>query len=135
MKTIQTAEIISQGGRSGSAESADKSFSVKFTPVSDGGSGGVTPEHLFAAAYASCFHSAVLNAAERGHFKLQGTTVMARVSLVENDRNEWNLRVELRAALPGISRSDGQHLLNLAHNSCPYSKALRGNVDVVLGTD
>jgi lipoyl-dependent peroxiredoxin len=133
MKTIQTAEIISQGGRTGSAEAADKSFSVKFGQT--GQPGGATPEHLFAAAYAACFHSALLNAAERGHYKIVGTTVVARVSLTENDRGEWGLRVELRAALPGINRNDAQHLLNLAHSTCPYSKAVRGNVDVALLTD
>ena len=135
MKTIQVAEILSQGGRSGSVESPDKSFAVKFAPMTEQGAEGVTPEHLFAGAYASCFHGAVLAAAERGHFKITGSTVVARVSLVEDDRGGWNLKVELRAALPGVSTSDAQHLLNQAHNTCPYSKAVRGNVDVVLRTD
>ncbi len=135
MKTIQVAEVISQGGRSGSVETPDKSFSAKFAPMTDHGADGLTPEHLFGAAYASCFHGAVLAAAEKGHFKIVGSTVVAHVALLENERGEYGLRVELRASLPGVSRSDAQHLLNLAHSSCPYSKAVRGNIDVTLTTD
>lgn len=135
MKTIQVAEIISQGGRSGSVESPDKSFAAKFAPMTDHGATGLTPEHLFAAAYASCFHGAVLSAAEKGHFKITGSTVVARVSLVEDERGGWGLKVELRAALPGVSTSDAQHLLNQAHTTCPYSKAVRGNIDVSFRTD
>lgn len=133
-KTIQVAEIISQGGRSGKAESADGNFSVQFTPPSEN-TEGVTPEHLFAAAYASCFHGALLNAAERGHFKIVGSTVVGRVALGENDRGEYGLRVELRASLPGIAEHDALHLMHQAHTTCPYSKAVRGNVDVTLATD
>jgi len=134
-KTIQVAEIISQGGRSGKAESSDGSFSVQFTPPSDSNGEGVTPEHLFAAAYAACFHGALLNAAERGHFKIVGSTVVGRVALGENERGEYGLRVELRAALPGVAEHDALHLMHQAHSTCPYSKAVRGNIDVSLTTD
>lgn len=134
-KTIQVAEVISQGGRKGKVESPDGGFSATFTPPSAEGLDGVTPEHLFAGAYASCFHGALLHAAERGHFKLVGSTVVARASLAENERGEYELKVELRAALPGIARSDAEHLLHQAHTTCPYSKAVRGNIDVVLGLD
>lgn len=133
-KTIQVAEIISQGGRSGKAESPDGNFSVQFTPPSENAE-GVTPEHLFAAAYASCFHGALLNAAERGHFKIVGSTVVGRVALGENERGEYGLRVELRASLPGVAEHDALHLMHQAHMTCPYSKAVRGNIDVTLGTD
>lgn len=135
MKTVQVAEIISQGGRAGSAEAPDGSFSVKFTPLSAHDPRGVTPEHLFAAAYAACFHSAVLAHAERAHFKLVGSTITGRVSLNENNRGEYELGVELRASMPGLARKDAEHLLHEAHTTCPYSKAVRGNVNVTLTLD
>lgn len=133
-KTIQVAEIISQGGRDGKAESADGGFAVQFTPPSENAE-GVTPEHLFAAAYASCFHGALLNAAKRGHFNLVGSTVVGRVALGENERGEYGLKVELRAALPGIAEHDALHLMHQAHSTCPYSRAVRGNIEVALTTD
>ena len=35
-------------------------------------------------------------------------------------------------SLPGLERSVAQDLVDAAHQTCPYSKAVRGNVDVVL---
>lgn len=133
-KTIQVAEIVSQGGRSGKVETSDASFAVQFIAPSENGE-GLTPEHLFASAYAACFHSAVLAAAERSHLKIVGSQVVGRVALAENDRGEYELRVELRAALPGLARHQAEHLLHQAHSTCPYSKAVRGNIEVILGTD
>lgn len=133
-KTIQVAEIVSQGGRSGKVETSDASFSVQFIAPSENGE-GLTPEHLFGSAYAACFHSAILGAAERSHLKITGSQVVARVALAENERGEYELKVELRAALPGVARAQAEHLLHQAHSSCPYSKAVRGNIDVIVGLD
>src|SRR5690606_18446211 len=53
------AEVISQGGRTGSVESADDGFRVEFREPSEDNPSGVTPEHLFGAAWAACYHGAV----------------------------------------------------------------------------
>jgi osmotically inducible protein OsmC len=132
MKTLQVAEVISQGGRDGRVETADGRFSADFQANGDA---SVTPEDLFAAAYAACFHSAILNHAEKGHFKIDGSTVTGRVSLNENQQGGYQLAVELRASLPGVSRSDAEHLMHQAHQTCPYSKAVRTNIPVSLVLD
>jgi lipoyl-dependent peroxiredoxin len=36
---------------------------------------------------------------------------------------------------PGVKDSDARHLMNLAHEACPYSKATRGNINVNLSFD
>lgn len=133
MKTIHVAEMIAQGGRDGRVEAPEGGFSVQLS--TDEQPGSVTPEHLFAGAYAACFLGAVQNAARKAHEPVKGITVVGRVHLDEDDRGGYNLNVELRAALPGIDEAKAQHLLNLAHQSCPYSKATRGNITVTLGVD
>lgn len=132
MKTIHVAEMIAQGGRDGSVEAPDNAFSVE---LSTGEEGGVTPEHLFAGAYAACFLGSLKNAAEKAHIKVEGMTLVARAHLEEDDRGEYRLSVDLRAAMPGVSDSDAEHVLNLAHQTCPYSKATRGNIKVNLSFD
>ena len=122
----------SDGGRHGMVEAPTGSLRVSFRPEDDS---GATPEHLFAGAYAACFYSAVESAAERAHKEIPGLSVVAHVSLEEDAQGGWSLAVELRAAMPGVSRTDGEHLLNLAHQSCPYSKALRGKARVSLVFD
>lgn len=133
MKTIHVAEMIAQGGRDGTVEAAAGDFSVKLS--SDEQSGSVTPEHLFAGAYAACFLGALKNHARTAHLPTEGATVVARAHLEEDNRGGYQLSVELQAALPGVSDRDAQHVLNLAHQTCPYSKATRGNINVTLRFD
>jgi organic hydroperoxide reductase OsmC/OhrA len=40
------------------------------------------------------------------------------------------LRARLNISLPGLPREVAQALVDAAHETCPYSKATRGNVDV-----
>jgi lipoyl-dependent peroxiredoxin len=133
MKTIHIAEMIAQGGRDGTVEAPDGTFSVQLS--SDESSGSVTPEHLFAGAYAACFLGALKNQMEKAHITAEGVTVVGRAHLDEDERGGWQLNVDLRAAMPGVKDSDAEHLMNLAHQSCPYSKATRGNINVNLSFD
>lgn len=133
MKTIHIAETIAQGGRDGRVETADGGFNVDLS--SDEQRGSVTPEHLFAGAYAACFLSALKNQAEKAHIKVEGVTVVGRAHLEEDNRGDYQLHVDLRAALPGVDDSDAEHLMNLAHQTCPYSRATRGNITVNLSFD
>lgn len=132
MKTIHIAEMIAQGGRDGHVDSPE-GFHVDLS--SSGQPGSVTPEHLFAGAYASCFLGALRNHAEKAHISIDGVTVVGRAHLEEDDRGGYQLNVDLRATLPGVEDSDAEHLMNLAHQSCPYSKATRGNINVNLSFD
>ena len=133
MKTIHIAEMIAQGGRDGTVEAAEGNFSVQLS--ADEQRESVTPEHLFAGAYASCFLGALKNAAEKAHIKATGVTVVGRAHLEEDNRGGYQLNIELRATLPGVKESDAEHLMNLAHQTCPYSKATRGNINVTLSFD
>lgn len=133
MKTIHVAEVIAQGGRDGRVEAADGGFAVELS--SDGGRESVTPEHLFAGAYGACYLGALQNAAEKANLKIEGMTLVARAHLEEDERGEYQLSVELRATMPGVSETDAQHIMNLAHQTCPYSKATRGNINVNLSFD
>lgn len=133
MKTIHIAEMIADGGRDGTVEAPTGNFRVQLSTAEQADS--ITPEHLFAGAYAACFLGALNNAAETAHLELAGVTVTCRTHLEEDDRGGYQLDVDLRAAIPGVAPSAAQHLLNLAHESCPYSKATRGNIKVGLGFD
>ncbi len=133
MKTVHIAEMIAEGGRDGIVEGAEGGFRVELS--SGEKRGDITPEHLFAGAYAACFLGALKSQAQTAHHPTDGITLVARVHLDDDGRGEFNLNVDLRAAFPGVNRSDAKHLMNLAHQSCPYSKATRGNINVNLSFD
>ena len=133
IKTVHIAEMIAEGGRDGRVEAAEGGFRVELS--SGERPCDLTPEHLFAGAYASCFLGALKSQAEAAHFPTEGITLVARAHLDEDARGQYNLNVDLRAAIPGVNKSDAKHLMNLAHQSCPYSKATRGNITVNLSFD
>ncbi len=129
MKSTTTtyAETISQGGRTGTVETAEPGFKLQLTQP-EGLSQGLTPEHLFGAAWAACFHGAVLHHAEQTNVNVEGTTVTARVHLQPEEERPFE--VELSVSLPGVDEDNARHILALAHETCPYSRATRGRVSV-----
>jgi osmotically inducible protein OsmC len=133
MKTIHVSEMIADGGRDGTVESDTGSLSLRLS--SGDGKDAITPEHLFGGAYAACFLGSLKNAIEKSRLTVEGATLVARVHLDEDARGDYQLNVDLRATLPGLSDSDAEHVMNLAHQSCPYSRATRGNINVNLSFD
>ena len=134
MNTSQTpsiAEVVSNHGRDGVVESSDRALRYDLSAEQ-----APTPEHLFAAAYAACFHSALKHAAQVAHVEIPGSSVIARVGLADDTQGDTShLTVEVRAAIPGVDENTARKLLNQAHATCPYSRAVRGNVDVKITTD
>lgn len=96
---------------------------------------GPNPELLFAGAYAACYHGALKNAAKKLGTPVADSTVRALVSLIEDDQGGYRLAAELHAKLPGIEPVQAQLIMEAAHKTCPYSKALRGDTVVTLVVD
>jgi organic hydroperoxide reductase OsmC/OhrA len=46
--------------------------------------------------------------------------------------SEYFLQARLNVSLPGLERDVAQAVVDAADQTCPYSKAIRGNVDVVI---
>lgn len=137
MKTLFTSEVISKGGRSGNVESPDGKINIRLgNPLQHGGDNrGPNPEHLFASAYSACFHGALMNAAKKLGSPVKDSQLRALVSLMEDDQEGYHLAVELHAQLPGVDRAQAQRIMEEAHKTCPYSKALRGDAPVKLVVD
>jgi lipoyl-dependent peroxiredoxin len=137
MKTLFTAEAISKGGRSGTIRNPDGLLDVTLgNPLEPGAAKrGPSPELLFAGAYAACYHGALSSAAKKLGTPVADSTVRAFVSLIEDDQGGYRLAVELKAHLPTIDRAAAERLMAAAHQTCPYSKALRGDTAVTLVVD
>jgi Ohr subfamily peroxiredoxin len=137
MKTLFTADVTSLGGRSGTIQSADGLLDVTLgNPLEKGiEKRGPNPELLFAGAYSVCYHGALCNAAKQFGPPIADSRVRALVSLIEDDQGGFRLAVELHAQLPGADRALAQRIMDEAHKTCPYSKALRGDTAVTLVVD
>ena len=131
-KVLYTAKTRTCGGReNGIARSSDGHLDVKLS--SPGGPGlGTNPEQLFAAGWSACFEGAMGLAARK--MKLTSPIepiINAEVDLCL-DNGSYTLQARLNVSLPGLEREIAQALVDAAHATCPYSKATRGNIDVVI---
>ncbi|TFW10399.1 organic hydroperoxide resistance protein [Oxalobacteraceae bacterium OM1] len=121
----------SAGGRNGTARSSDGRLDIALsTPGSSGA--GTNPEQLFAAGWSACFIGALGKAAKTLNVELPADlAVDAEVDLGTN-AGGFGLAARLNVHLPGIEAATAQSLLEMAHQTCPHSKATRGNIDVVI---
>ncbi len=138
MKRLYTTSATAIGGRDGSAATSTGSLRINFSaPGALGGDDrhGNSPEELFAAAYAACFLEAIKLAAGRSGTELAGdANVTASIGVGESDAGHGlALDVALAVDLPGLQDETTCRLMKEAHELCPYSKALNGNVEVRLG--
>ena len=130
-KVIYTARTQTVGGREGQSRSDDGRLEVKLaTPGST--REGTNPEQLFAAGWSACFEAAIAEVARNRRVELpQGVTIDAEVDLRKGD-DGYTLAARLNASIPGIDRSTAAELLEAADQTCPYSKATRGNIETAI---
>ena len=129
-KTLYTAKVRTTGGRDGAARSDDGRLDITLSPPGHAGT-GTNPEQLFAAGWSACFLGAMGIAANKMKVALPtDRAVNAEVDL-GTAGGAFLLQARLNVSLPGLDRDIAQTLVNAAHQTCPYSKATRDNIDVV----
>jgi Ohr subfamily peroxiredoxin len=95
-----------------------------------GGSGAATnPEQLFAAGYSACFSNAILHVAREAKVAISQAPVTAEVGIGPNDNGGFALTISLAAEVD-LPQEQALELTRVAHQVCPYSNAVRGNIDV-----
>jgi Ohr subfamily peroxiredoxin len=130
-KVLYTGKTHTTGGRHGFARSNDAQLDVKLSPPGTPHP-GTNPEQLFAAGWSACFIGAMGLAAGKSKLRLpEATAVDAEVDLGMTD-GAYFLQARLNISLPGLDVDVARALVEEAHQTCPYSKATRGNINVEL---
>jgi osmotically inducible protein OsmC len=131
-KVVYTARAHTTGGReNGVSRSSDGRLDVKLS-LPGSARIGTNPEQLFAAGWSACFESAIGLAARKRKITLPADLAIdAEVDLHSADGGYF-LSARLNVSLPGIERDVAQALVAEADQTCPYSKATRGNIDVAV---
>ncbi|MEI2302462.1 organic hydroperoxide resistance protein [Ensifer sp. MJa1] len=130
-KVLYTGRTHTTGGREGASRSNDGQLDIKLS--SPGSSRpGTNPEQLFAAGWSACFIGAIGLAAGQQKVALPAdVAVDAEVDLRNRDGGYF-LQARLNVSLPGLDADVARQLVDAAHQTCPYSKATRGNIDVTI---
>jgi osmotically inducible protein OsmC len=128
---LYTGRTHTTGGRDGQSRSSDGRLDIRLSSPGAVGS-GTNPEQLFAAGWSACFEGAMKIAASKMKITLPTELAIdAEVDLCLSE-GAYLLQARLNISLPGLERATAQTLADAAHQTCPYSKAVRGNIDVVI---
>jgi lipoyl-dependent peroxiredoxin len=134
-RLLYTAKAHTTGGREGGhARTDDGRLDVNFTSPGTPGT-GTNPEQLFAAGWSTCFLSAIKLIAGKKKITLPETAAIdaeVDLGLTHGPNSNFALAARLKVSLPGVDRKTAQELVDAAHQTCPYSRATRGNVEVTL---
>lgn len=131
MTTLYKTQATAFAGRNGQVKTDDGLLDLALSyPKEMGGSGAATnPEQLFAAGYSACFSNAILHVAREAKVALKNAPVTAEVGIGPNETGGFVLTVSLAAELD-LPQEQALKLTKVAHQVCPYSNAVRGNIDV-----
>jgi osmotically inducible protein OsmC len=66
----------------------------------------------------------------RHHFADGDVEVVAEIGLSRNDSGAFVLSAALAVTIAGVDQKTAGQLVEGAHGICPYSNAIKGNVDV-----
>ena len=128
-QVLYTAHTHTTGGREGAGRASDGAVDVKLSTPGTGRP-GTNPEQLFGIGYSACFIGAIEIAGKQLGIKLpKDTAIDAEVSLGKGAEG-YGLGVKLKVSLPGLDTAVKAQLVETAHQTCPYSRSIRGNVDV-----
>jgi osmotically inducible protein OsmC len=132
VKVLFTAKVHTTGGRDGGSSHSDDGRLIVKHSIPGTPSTGTSPKQLFAAGWSACFDGAMSISARRTNTTSPaGMAIDAEVDLsLSND--DYVLRGRLNVSLPGLRREVARELIESAHRTCPYSKATRGNIDVLI---
>jgi lipoyl-dependent peroxiredoxin len=129
---LYTAKTHTTGGRDGgSSKTSDGRLDIKLTVPGTPGN-GTNPEQLFAAGWSACFTGAMKIAAGKMKVRFPAEASMdTEVDLLVNGES-YSLQARHNVSLPGLDPEIARSIVDTAHQICPYSKATRGNIDVVI---
>lgn len=132
IKVLYTARTRTSGAReNGAGRSDDGQLDVVLAPPG-AGRAGTNPEQLFAVGWSACFEGAMGLAARKMKVDLPADLFIdAEVDLCLEE-GQYFLQARLNVSVPGIDRETAQAIVDTAHQTCPYSKAIRGNVDAMI---
>jgi osmotically inducible protein OsmC len=96
--------------------------------------GRTSPEELIAAAHASCFSMAFSSGLAKNNTPAERLDVRAVVTFEKGDAG-WSIArstLTVTGQVPGIDQAKFAELAEAAKDGCPVSRALAGNVDLVV---
>ena len=132
VKVLHTAKTHTTGNRkSGISRSSDGLLDIRLA-MPGSASIGASPEQLLAAGWsASLARTVTLEACKNEIALPTGVGIDAEIDLCLADGTRF-LQARFNIGLPGVERGIARALVTKAFESCPFTRATRGNMDMVI---
>lgn len=125
--------VTVSGGRQGRAVSEDGVLDVQLrTPKLNGVAEGTNPEQLFGAAWGACLQSALGAVARKEGVDTTGSTLKVEIGQGPDENGTYGIAARIEFEIPAVDRETAERLVDAAHQLCPYSRAVAGNIPVEL---
>ena len=121
------------GGRDGIIKDTQSTIELKLAkPQEMGGklAKGTNPEELFAMGYSSCFASSIEFLLQSSKQAYEDIEVTVTASLVKDGDSGFKFEALVNAKIMGVTKDIEKKYIEMAYQFRPYSKAIKGNVDI-----
>jgi Ohr subfamily peroxiredoxin len=135
MQKLLERKATTRGGRNGHIGQTLSGLTLELAkPVEMGGKENqkTNPEELFSIGYSSCFASSIEYLLQVSKTAYDDIQVTVTTSLVPDGDAGFKFDVEVEASIKGLSKTEEKSFIQQAYQFCPYSKAIKGNVNVVI---
>ena len=127
--TVWQGDLASGNGIATAASGAIPDLEVTWPARVERTPGTTSPEELLAASHASCYCMALAHVlGQQGNLPERITTT-ATVEFVPGEGVKSS-RLEVTGSVPGLDQAGFDSVTAEAHENCPISGALRGNVEM-----
>lgn len=133
MMKILERQATTIGGRDGIIKDTQSTIELKLAkPQEMGGklAKGTNPEELFAMGYSSCFASSIEFLLQSSKQAYEDIEVTVTASLVKDGDSGFKFEALVNAKIMGVTKDIEKKYIEMAYQFCPYSKAIKENVDV-----
>ena len=132
VKVLHTAKTHTTGNRkSGISRSSDGLLDIRLA-MPGSASIGASPEQLLAAGWsASLLRCVTLEACKNDIALPTGVGIDTEIDLCLADGTRF-LQARFNIGLPSVERGIARALVTKAFESCPFTRATRGNMDMVI---
>lgn len=124
-RTVWNGDLFSGSGQTTFETSGIGTYDITWKARAEQAEGKTSPEELIAAAHASCYSMALSNVLKEAGFAPESLETTAEVDFdTSNGPLISEIRLVLKATVPGIDEAAFQEAAQGAKEGCPVSKAL-----------
>ncbi|GAA1363096.1 OsmC family protein [Arthrobacter rhombi] len=132
-RTVWNGDLFSGSGQTTFETSGIGTYDITWKARAEQSEGKTSPEELIAAAHASCYSMALSNVLKEAGFAPESLETTAEVDFdTTNGPLISEIRLVLKATVPGIDEAAFQEAAQGAKEGCPVSKALASVPSITL---